>query len=112
MGCIDSVQSVIQIKEDLLFYIPNTFTPDEDQFNQLFQPVFTSGFDPYDYTMLIYDRWGELIFETHNTNIGWNGTYGINRGLVQDGTYNWKIEFKRSDSDERVMKVGHVNVVR
>ena len=112
IGCIDSVQGVIQIKEDLLFYIPNTFTPDEDEFNQWFQPIFTSGFDPFDYTMWIFDRWGELIFETHNTDIGWNGTYGINRGLVQDGTYNWKIEFKRSDSDERVMKIGHVNVMR
>jgi gliding motility-associated-like protein len=112
LGCIDSVQSVIQIKEDLLFYIPNTFTPDEDQFNQWFQPIFTSGFDPYDYTMLIYNRWGEIIFETHNTEIGWNGTYGINRGLVQDGTYNWKVEFKTTDSDERVMKLGHVNIVR
>lgn len=112
IGCVDSVQKVIQIKEDLIFYIPNTFTPDEDEFNNSFHPIFTSGFDPFEYTLLIFDRWGEIIFETNNTEIGWNGTYDNKRGLVQDGTYSWKIEFKRSESDERVMKVGHVNVLR
>lgn len=113
-GCIDSVTSVIQIKEDLVFYIPNCFTPDDDEFNQFFQPVFTSGFDPYDYNLFIYNRWGELIFESHDTQFGWNGSYGSNSEveIVQDGIYTWKIEFKTSDTDERKMIVGHVNVLR
>jgi gliding motility-associated-like protein len=111
-GCKDSVQQIIQIKEDLLFFIPNTFTPDNDLFNQTFQPIFTAGFDPYSFTMLIYDRWGEIIFETHNTDIGWNGSYGVGRGPVQDGTYNWKIEFKRNETDERIMRAGHVTIIR
>ena len=113
-GCIDSVSSIIQIKEDLIFYIPNCFTPDDDEFNQFFQPVFTSGFDPYDYNLFIYNRWGELIFESHDAQFGWNGSYGSNSDveIVQDGIYTWKIEFKTSESDERQMIVGHVNVIR
>jgi gliding motility-associated-like protein len=113
-GCTDTAYSFIQINEELIFYLPNTFTPDGDMFNQTFQPVFTSGFDPYDFTLLIFNRWGEVIFESHNSEIGWDGTYGsnYNQGLVQDGTYTWKIEFKLRQNDERKIVVGHVNLVR
>jgi len=113
-GCVDTAHSTIQIYEELIYYVPNTFTPDDDNFNQTFMPVFTSGYDPYDYTLLIFNRWGEIVFESHNTEIGWDGTYGsnYNQGLVQDGTYTWKIEFKTNRNDERKMIVGHVNLVR
>jgi gliding motility-associated-like protein len=80
-------------------------------YNQLFKPVFTSGYDPFDYTMLIYNRWGEVLFESHNAEFGWDGTYGAD-GLVKEGVYTWKIEFKTKASDERKMIVGHVNVLR
>ncbi|HEU0228816.1 MAG TPA: PKD domain-containing protein, partial [Arachidicoccus soli] len=109
-GCVDTITKAIHVKELLLFYVPNTFTPDGDKYNATFQPVFTTGFDPYDYHLMIFDRWGELIFESYNASVGWDGTYGGK--IVQDGTYVWKIEFKRSTNDEHVMKVGHVNVLR
>lgn len=114
LGCKDTAQTVIQIFEPLLFYVPNTFTPDNDNFNQMFKPVFTSGFDPYDYSLLIFNRWGEIIFESHNAEIGWTGSYGVNGevGMVDDGTYTWKIEFKTLANDERKMAVGHVNILR
>jgi gliding motility-associated-like protein len=113
-GCIDSTRSIVQIKEDLLFYIPNCFTPDDDEYNQFFQPVFTSGFDPTDYNLYIYNRWGELVFESHDAAVGWDGSYGGKSEIevVQDGVYTWKIEFKTSDTDERKMVLGHVNVIR
>ena len=74
--------------------MPNAFTPDDDEFNQTFMPVFTSGFDPQDFTLLIFDRWGELIFESHNHDVGWDGKF--QGKLVQDGVYVWKIEFKEN----------------
>jgi gliding motility-associated-like protein len=113
-GCIDSASAYIQYNEELIFYIPNTFTPDDDMYNQTFKPVFTSGFDPYDYNLFIYNRWGELIFESKDANFGWDGTYGIgsqNR-KAQDGAYTWKIEFKTLQSDERKRVTGHVNLIR
>lgn len=114
LGCVDSAFASIQIIEPVLFYVPNTFTPDFDNYNQTFQPVFTSGFDPLDFTMLIFNRWGEIIFETHDASIGWDGTYGSNReiDMVQEGVYTWKIEFKTTATDERKMLVGHVNVIK
>jgi gliding motility-associated-like protein len=113
-GCIDSTSLNINIYEDLLFYVPNTFTPDFDNFNQVFQPIFTTGFDPYDFTLLIFNRWGEIVFESHDATIGWNGSFGNNGqiGNVQEGTYTWKIEFKAFDNDYRKVVLGSVNLLR
>jgi gliding motility-associated-like protein len=113
-GCADTAYSQITVFEDLLYYVPNTFTPDEDNFNATFQPIFTSGFDPFDFTLLIFNRWGETIFESHDATIGWDGTYGKNSQIemVQDGTYTWKIEFKTSLNDERKIIFGSVNLIR
>jgi len=112
LGCVDTAYGFIQIQEELLFYVPNTFTPDFDDYNETFKPIFTSGFDPFDYTLLIYNRWGEVIFESHNAEIGWEGTYGVDGESVQDGTYTWTIEFKRSINDARKQIQGHVNIIR
>ena len=90
--------------------MPNTFTPDGDNYNEFFTPVFTSGYDPYDFDLYIFNRWGEIIWESHDASAGWDGTYGGN--LVQDGTYTWKIEFKTTETDERMMVSGHVNVIK
>lgn len=112
-GCADTAQMTIEVQEILLFYVPNTFTPDNDNYNQTFQPIFHSGFDPFDFELLIFDRWGELIFESHDANVGWDGTYGSNNTeIVQDGTYTWKIEFKTLSSDERKTITGSVNLIR
>jgi len=109
-GCTDTAYATVVITEEVIFFVPNTFTPDDDEFNQSFNPIFTSGFDPYDFNMLIFDRWGEIIFETNNDQVGWDGTY--QGELVKDGTYTWKIEFKTSANDARKIAVGHVNVLR
>ncbi len=97
--------------EDIVFWVPNTFTPDGDQFNQTFKPIFYSGFDPFGYSMFIYNRWGEIVWEGHDVAYGWDGTYqeGIK---VQDGTYTWKIKFKLKNTDEKKTYVGHVNLIK
>lgn len=114
-GCTDTVRSIVNVAEELIFYLPNTFTPDGNDFNETFQPVFTSGYDPFDFHLMIFNRWGELIFESYDASIGWDGTYGgkTNGGkIVKDGTYVWKIEVKTKLNDERKIFVGHVNVLK
>jgi len=111
-GCIDSTQVFIPFDEQEIFYVPNTFTPDGDNFNQIFTPVFYSGFDPYNFEMLIFNRWGELIFETHDSEKGWDGSYGLSGADAQDGVYTWKIIYKNPETDERKIVVGHVTLLR
>ena len=113
MGCTDTVRTVVKILDRLIFYIPNTFTPDNDEFNETFKPIFTSGYDPQSYTLLIFNKWGEVIFESHNVNVGWDGTFGEDGvKIVKDGTYVWKIDFKTSMNDERKTFTGHVNILK
>ncbi|MFT6922801.1 MAG: gliding motility-associated-like protein [Crocinitomicaceae bacterium] len=109
-GCTDSIVKKVVVKEELIFYIPNTFTPDGNELNQTFTPVFTSGFDPFDYSLLIFNRWGELVFESHDAKLGWDGSY---KGQYsQDGSYIWKIEFKDFYSAKRYLETGHMNLLR
>lgn len=109
-GCVDSTTRVISIKELLIFYIPNSFTPDQDQFNQIFKPVFTTGYDQYAYKLSIFDRWGELVFESKDVNVGWDGTYGGK--IVQDGVYIWKVEYVEKNSADKKTIQGHVTLLR
>ena len=109
-GCIDSASIAIVYEEEVIFYVPNCFTPDGDMYNQTFQPVFTSGFDPFNFSLTIYNRWGELMFESMDATVGWDGTYGGK--LVQEGTYTWKINFKAPNNDNKFEHSGHVIFLR
>jgi gliding motility-associated-like protein len=62
------------------------------------------------YQLEIFDRWGELIWETDVVSKGWNGRYKENKD-VQIGTYTWKIQYVDNVSVTRVI-LGHVNVIR
>lgn len=112
-GCTDSAVAYIKVDEELIFFVPNSFTPDQDGFNEMFTPVFTTGFDPFDFTMYIFDRWGDLIFESHDASKGWNGKLGGADGRpAQDGTYTWKIVYKRTGVDKHESVTGHVNLLK
>ncbi|CAG0998062.1 immune inhibitor A [Flavobacteriales bacterium] len=74
-GCTDTVSYKIIVRPEFQFYIPNAFTPGGDGINDVFRGT-GFGFDfskPENYNMKIYDRWGELIFETNDYASGWNG---------------------------------------
>jgi gliding motility-associated-like protein len=110
-GCTASICIPLDIHEEILFYVPNVVTPDGDLFNEIFQPVFTSGVDPFEYHLTIFNRWGEIIFESYNFDTGWNAHYG-DGGLVKDGVYIWQIEFGEKLSDKKQTHRGHVTVLK
>lgn len=112
LGCSDTASFFIGFDPGLVYYIPNSFTPDADQFNQTFLPIFTSGIDPYNYQLLIYNRWGEVIFESLQPEIGWDGSYGMQGNPAQNGTYTYLITIKVPSLDKRQAIKGHVNLIR
>ncbi len=91
LGCRDTTYQTYRFKDKLIYYVPNTFTPDNNELNQTFKPIFTSGFELSSYKLQIYNRWGELLFISHDSKTGWDGSYGDK--IVQQGVYTWKIEF-------------------
>ena len=110
-GCADTTEKNVFINEEILYFIPNVFTPDGDQFNEEFKPIFVSGLDIYDYHLMIFNRWGEIVFESYNVVNGWNGTYG-NGEIVSDGTYVYTIDFGELKSDKTYRIDGQVTVLR
>ncbi|MFM7644617.1 MAG: gliding motility-associated C-terminal domain-containing protein, partial [Sphingomonadales bacterium] len=109
-GCTDQHQVQIQIKGGIIYYVPNTFTPDGDALNNLFTPVFTSGFDPQSFHMTIFNRWGEPIFESFDPKGGWDGKIDIYN--APEGTYTYIIDFKTMNSEEMNRVTGHVLLLR
>ena len=108
-GCVTETVRFVIINGVYLFYIPNSFTPDGDNVNDIFKPYGTS-IDLTQYTMQIFDRWGELLFETLDATEGWDGTF---KGKpVPVGTYIWKINTKEDFSPVQHKNFGHVNLIR
>lgn len=108
--CADSTQKTIRINDILTYYVPNTFTPNGDAFNNEFKPVFTSGFDYWNFHMTLFNRYGEIIFESFNSDQGWDGTYGGK--IVPEGVYIWQIEFGEELNDKIHAIRGHVTVLK
>jgi gliding motility-associated-like protein len=111
LGCFDIYEMTIVVLSEAIFYIPNTFTPDEDEHNQLWKPIFTSGFDIYSFNLQLYNRWGETIWETNDASAGWDGTYGIDGLRVPVGIYNWTIRYGSKINDDTKQVNGFVNVL-
>ena len=109
-GCIDSVTETIFIAREFTFYAPNAFTPNGDGKNDLFLPVGTA-IDENSFHMYIFDRWGNLIYETRDFNKGWDGRANGGVDIAQIDTYVWKVSF--NDLLRKNHKyMGHVSLIR
>jgi gliding motility-associated-like protein len=110
-GCEDIETRVIDVKQDYSIYVPNAFTPDNNGVNEIFTPVLR-GFDEQDYTMLIFNRWGEIVFESNNMEVGWDGSYAHKFEQAQDGVYIWKINARVKNTSETKEFTGHVTLLK
>jgi gliding motility-associated-like protein len=115
-SCTDSLLDYVVVTPDHVIQIPNAFMPNKEQegdgsFNAL-EPT-NSVFFPFTeyvdkYHLMIYDRWGELIFESFDVNIGWNGYY--NGKLCQQDVYFWKLDLTFTDGFNE-KRVGDVTLL-
>jgi gliding motility-associated-like protein len=108
-GCNDQAQLLISSSETVRLNVPNTVTIDDNGLNELFFPVFSNFEEILNFKLEIFNRWGELIFDTKDIQGGWDGTY--NGVAVQSGTYTWKVTYKDLDGFD-YQAVGHINVLR
>lgn len=105
-GCTDTIVRSIEIEEEWYIYVPNTFTPDGDRFNNDFR-ISTIGIQTLDIS--IFNRWGETIYTYSGLDFIWDGTH-LGR-YVPDGVYTYKIGFL-TNSDRQKTFTGHVNVLK
>ena len=90
-GCKDSITGRVKIVEEVTFHIPTAFSPDGDGKNEVFRP-YGNALSDEGYSMTIYDRWGEVVFESTNINEGWDGKIKGNRKGTT-GMYSYIIRF-------------------
>ena len=107
-GCTNSITKIVTVKGEYAVYVPNAFSPDSDNLNDGFSPV---GFGVSDkgYSFFIYDRWGELIFETHTKFKAWNGTF--ENKLVPNDVYIWKLHYVDIDNNKH-SEMGKVSLIK
>lgn len=108
-GCTDSVTKIAQVLSDVILYAPNTFTPDGDEFNQTWF-IHMDGIDIHQFDLQIFNRWGEVIWETKDPKGAWDGTY-LGK-IVPNGQYTWILETKELVSDKKYTFNGYINVFR
>lgn len=90
-GCTDSTSAYFSILSEPTLFVPNAFTPDGDGINDLFIPQI-SNISNEGYLLQVYNRWGHLVFETHDYTTGWDGAF--HGKPSPPGTYTWIIQFK------------------
>jgi gliding motility-associated-like protein len=109
-GCTDVATNVVEIIDDFVFYAPNSFTPNGDGINDSFITK-GIGYDRDTYSLMIFDRWGNMIFHTLDDLKGWNGIANHGTEIAQIDVYVWKVEL----TDNRGKKhkyMGHVSIVK
>jgi gliding motility-associated-like protein len=102
-GCQDTLVKKVLVQNEFTFYAPTAFTPNGDGHNDFFM-IFGEGIDPNEFSLRVYDRWGELVFEADNYNNdkpienAWDGTLLGNRHkgdpLLKGGVYYWFCKYK------------------
>lgn len=105
-GCRDDVVKTIIVEPEFHLYIPNTFTPDGNNINDVFICKGT-GIDVTRFEMMIFDRWGELIFKTTDFYQGWDGTVKGKKNKATQDVYVYKIKVYDLKGQKHEF-VGHV----
>ncbi len=90
-GCVDSAMYSIDITGIFTFYAPNAFTPNDDLTNNIFLPK-GIGWNLDKYKLMIFDRWGNMCFETLDASKGWDGKANNGSEFAQQDVYVWKVE--------------------
>jgi gliding motility-associated-like protein len=108
-GCTDSIGYDVHIIPNTTVYIPNTFTPNGNGSNDFF---FAYGEYLQDFHMMVFDRWGNLIFESKDQSIGWDGKANGGKFLAQEDTYVYVVTYTEEFSGRKGKVIGHVNLIR
>lgn len=108
-GCDAQALRNLKVVTEVIIYIPNTFTPDEDKLNDYFV---IKGSGLTNVTMSIFTRWGEPIIRLEGDqpyNLGWDGK--LNGNYLPQGVYLYKVEFVDKTGKEHLY-IGNINLIR
>ena len=107
-GCRDTTAHNVRIKGEPTIFIPNAFTPDGNGVNDIFIPKM---YGVREFNMQIFDRWGNLIFTSIDSEIGWNGKVNGTGDLVEDGVYIYTIYIRNMLGNPKTYR-GGITVIK
>jgi len=105
--CPDTSKATIRINPETLIFVPNAFTPDGDGKNEIF---FATAVGIKEFSFKIFNRWGEVLFETTDPSTGWDGMHPNGKEAIQ-GVYTWTV-FAKGQNDKLIEKRGHLSLLR
>ena len=108
-GCTDTVENTLIVNSIFTLYIPNAFTPDGDGINDNFY-VQGAAVSSDDFNLMIFDRWGELIFETTDLTKRWDGDFKNRQAPI--GSYAWKVNAKDLYTNQQYEYYQHAIIIR
>jgi len=109
-GCKDTMEHPVCIQPIFEFWAPNTFTPNGDGHNDTWSPNGV-GIDPNNYHLMMFDRWGNLMWETYTWLEGWDGKANNGDRIAQIDTYVWKVDLKDVFHTKH-QYIGHCNIIK
>lgn len=110
-GCLDTTWRVLEVSDDLTVYIPNSFTPNGDNVNDVWK-VEGRGFTFRNFSVVIISRWGEPVFETNDPLQAWTGEVKNTGYFAPDGVYAYRVIIQDNQNDVNHVFEGHIYMVR
>ena len=108
IGCFDTARQNIQVYYNCRIAVPSAFTPNGDGLNDYLYPL--DAYKADDLIFRVYNRWGQLVFETKDRTKKWDGR--IN-GYPQDaGTYVWMLNYTNRDTGKKFALKGSTVLIR
>ncbi len=110
-GCSDTTINTVTINQNSKFYVPNAFSPNGDGVNDIFIPKF-QRVSTKNYSLLIFNRWGNIVYHSKSPYIGWDGTEIEGLNPAKQDTYIWVISLTERESKMNKTYSGHINLIR
>ena len=108
-GCISFFEAAVEVRDEFRYYLPNSFSPNDDGINDYIVPSFT--FEPSYFAWQIFNRYGEIVFESTDSKTVWMGQHQEGNYYVPSGVYNYVLTIQGVERDRRTLK-GTISLIR
>lgn len=102
------MEKVVRVLDHCLIEVPTAFTPNNDGLNDWFQPH--SALKALNYHFRVFNRWGQLVFESRNWMERWNGK--VNGQSQTTGVFVWMLSYIHKDTGQSIFRKGTVALIK
>jgi gliding motility-associated-like protein len=108
LGCSDSISKPLHVLNNCFIAVPSAFTPNNDGLNDFLYPH--NALKATDLEFKVFNRWGQLVFSTHNWREKWNGN--VNGIMQSPGVFAWYLKYTHSVTGQKVFQKGTTMLIR